>query len=160
MSSPHGCATLRPSLHSTPMFSHVFVGVSDFPRALAFYRPLMACLGQAERFCDETRPWAGWQSTPGARPLFVIAGPHDGRPPTPGNGTMVAFLATDRETVRRAFELTARHGGTPEGEPGLRPHYHANYYGMYVRDPDGNKLCVVCHDQDESAAAVTFPDVP
>ena len=36
-------------------------------------------------------------------------------------------------------------GATDEGAPGLRPHYHADYYGAYLRDPDGNKLCCVCH---------------
>jgi len=36
-------------------------------------------------------------------------------------------------------------GGRDEGGPGLRPHYHADYYGAYLRDPDGNKLCRVCH---------------
>jgi hypothetical protein len=33
-----------------------------------------------------------------------------------------------------------------DGAPGLRPEHHAHYYGAYLRDPDGNKLCVVCHD--------------
>lgn len=47
------------------MYSHVFVGVSDFDRALAFYQPLMAVLGIAQRFADRSRPWAGWQSSPG-----------------------------------------------------------------------------------------------
>lgn len=42
------------------MFSHAFVGISDFDRALAFYNPLMAALGIAPRFCERDRPWAGW----------------------------------------------------------------------------------------------------
>lgn len=46
------------------MISHVFVGVSDFDRALAFYIPLMALLGNTPRFCDRSRPWTGWQSVP------------------------------------------------------------------------------------------------
>ena len=54
------------------MFSHIFVGVSDFDRALAFYTPLMAVLKIAPRFCERSRPWAGWQSSPGPRPLFLI----------------------------------------------------------------------------------------
>ena len=36
-------------------------------------------------------------------------------------------------------------GGTDEGAPGSRPHYHKHYYGAYVRDPDGNKLQACCH---------------
>lgn len=131
------------------MFSHLFVGVTDFDRALAFYEPLMAALGIAPRFCDRERPWAGWQSTPGPRPLFVIARPFDGGPAAPGNGQMVAFLAEDRETVRRAHEAALANGGTSEGEPGLRPQYHADYYGAYFRDPDGNKLCVACHEPEQ-----------
>jgi lactoylglutathione lyase len=105
------------------MFSHVFIGVADFERALAFYTPLMVALGLEARFCDRSRPWAGWQVPGQARPLFLIGAPYDGRPHAAGNGQMTALLA-----------------------PGLRPDYHAHYYGAYVRDPDGNKLCVVCHD--------------
>lgn len=127
------------------MFSHVYIGVSDFQRALAFYRPLLAALGIRERFCDPARPWAGWESTPGPRPLFLIGAPYDGQPHAPGNGQMTAFLAPDRAAVDAAYALALAHGGSSEGEPGLRPHYHAHYYGAYVRDPDGNKLCVVCH---------------
>ena len=41
--------------------------------------------------------------------------------------------------------LALAHGGTCDGPPGLRPEYHAHYYGAYFRDPDGNKLCVACH---------------
>ena len=46
------------------MFSHVFVGVTDFERALTFYTPLMEALGIQPRFCERERPWAGWQSAP------------------------------------------------------------------------------------------------
>jgi hypothetical protein len=44
------------------LFSHLFIGVSDFSRALAFYRALMPVLGVQERFCEPERPWAGWRS--------------------------------------------------------------------------------------------------
>lgn len=127
------------------MFSHVFMGISDFERALSFYSPLMACLGVEPRFCERDRPWAGWQSHPGPRPLFVIARPHDGQAPSPGNGQMVAFLAQSRSQVNQAYAVALSHGGTSEGAPGLRPEYHEHYYGAYFRDPDGNKLCVACH---------------
>lgn len=127
------------------MFSHVFVGTNDFERALAFYRPLMDALGIRARFCDAARPWAGWQSSPDPRPLFLIGRPYDGKPHAPGNGQMVAFVAPTRDAVDRAHALALALGGRDEGAPGLRPEYHAHYYGAYVRDPDGNKLCVVCH---------------
>jgi len=127
------------------MFSHVFVGVGDFDRALAFYTALMGALGVPLRFVDRTRPWAGWQSVPGPRPLFLIGRPFDGRAPSAGNGQMAAFLADTREGVDQAHAVALAHGGSDEGAPGLRPEYHPHYYGAYFRDPDGNKLCVVCH---------------
>jgi catechol 2,3-dioxygenase-like lactoylglutathione lyase family enzyme len=127
------------------VFSHIFVGVSDFERALAFYDPLLSELGIKARFCERGRPWAGWQSEPGPRPLFLIGRPFDQQPHACGNGQMVAFLADSRATVDRAFAVALSHGGTSEGAPGPRPEYHEHYYGAYFRDPDGNKLCVACH---------------
>ena len=127
------------------MFSHIFVGVNDFERALAFYNPLMAALGIEARFCEASRPWAGWQSQPGPRPLFLIGRPYDQQPHQCGNGQMVAFLAQSRAAVDRAYAVALANGGTSEGAPGLRPEYHEHYYGAYFRDPDGNKLCVACH---------------
>lgn len=129
----------------SPVFSHIFVGVSDFDRALKFYTPLMETLGNKLRFCDRERPWAGWQSHPEPRPLFLIGRPYDGQSHVPGNGQMTAFLAADRSTVDKAFATALTLGGTSEGEPGLGLEYHEHYYGAYFRDPDGNKLCVVCH---------------
>jgi lactoylglutathione lyase len=58
---------------------------------------------------------------------------------------MVAFAAPDRATVERVYRLALDHGGASEGAPGLRPEYHAHYYAACFRDPEGNKLCVVCH---------------
>lgn len=127
------------------MLSHVFLGIRDFERALAFYRPLLAVLGARERFCDPTRPWAGWESAPGPRPLLVIGAPFEGVHEA-GNGQMVALQATRRLLVDEAHAVALVHGGRCEGPPGLRPQYHAHYYGAYFRDPDGNKLCVACHE--------------
>ena len=62
-----------------------------------------------------------------------------------GNGVTVAFEAPDRASVDRFHAAGLAQGGTDEGAPGLRPHYHPDYYGAYLRDPDGNKLCCVCH---------------
>ena len=76
---------------------------------------------------------------------IFIGATFDGKPATCGNGTHVAFLAKDRATVDAFYTAALAQGGSDEGPPGLRAHYHPNYYGAYVRDPDGNKLQAVCH---------------
>jgi catechol 2,3-dioxygenase-like lactoylglutathione lyase family enzyme len=127
------------------MFSHVTLGTADLPRALAFYAPVLALLGLEQRFVDLSVPWAGWQSPGAARPLFLITAPADGAAASVGNGVMVALSAPSHAAVDAAHALALSLGGADEGAPGLRPQYHAAYYGAYVRDPDGNKLCFVCH---------------
>jgi catechol 2,3-dioxygenase-like lactoylglutathione lyase family enzyme len=133
------------------MLSHVFVGVNDFERAFGFYTALMGELRLKLRFRDDAKPWAGWQSPDAPRPLFVVGAPFDGHAATIGNGQMVALLAADRATVDRAHAAALANGGTCDGPPGPRPHYHPDYYGAYFRDPDGNKLCVCCHTSPDTS---------
>ena len=130
------------------MFSHINIGINDFDQASRFYAGLMEMLGHKPRFADAQKGWAGWQPAEGGRPLFLIALPFDGKPASPGNGQMVAFLAASRKIVDLAHAYAIAQGGADEGAPGLRPHYHPNYYGAYFRDPEGNKLCVVCHEAE------------
>lgn len=131
------------------MFSHIFIGITDFDRGFTFYSALMNCLGIENRFSDRSRPWAGWHSAGEARPFLIIGKPYDEKPHDAGNGQMVALLASNRAIVDSAFQTALANGGTSEGAPGLRPEYHANYYSAYFRDPDGNKLCVACHNSAE-----------
>jgi catechol 2,3-dioxygenase-like lactoylglutathione lyase family enzyme len=127
------------------VFSHVTLGCCDFEAALAFWRPVMERLGARLRFVERDRPWAGWQPEAGGRPLFIITAPQDGAPARPGNGTMVAFETADRATVDAVHALALSLGGRCEGPPGLRPAYHADYYGAYFRDLSGNKVALACH---------------
>lgn len=127
------------------MFSHATLGVNGFEGAMAFYAPLMAALGLELKFRDDDVPWAGWKAPGADRPLFIVMAPVDGARAGPGNGQMLAFLAPDRATVTRAHALALSLGGSDAGAPGLRPHYHDSYFGAYFRDPEGNRLCVVCH---------------
>lgn len=131
------------------MFSHIFIGTNDFDQSLAFYTALMEALGIKARFCEPAKPWAGWQSEPDPRPLFLIGRPYDGKAHEPGNGQMVAFLAQSRALVDKAYAVAIERGARSEGAPGLRPEYHPNYYGAYFRDPAGNKLCVACHRPEQ-----------
>ncbi|WP_238486081.1 hypothetical protein [Rahnella perminowiae] len=57
-----------------------------------------------------------------------------------------ALLATSRQAVDRIYAYAIAHGATDEGVPGLRPHYHADYYAAYFRNADGNKLCIYSHE--------------
>lgn len=130
------------------MLSHVFVGITDFERAFGFYAALMDSLNLKLKFRDVEAGWAGWMTSGQPRPLFVIGRPYDGNPASAGNGQMLALLAPDRASVKHAHATALAHGGLCEGPPGLRPQYHAHYYGAYFRDPDGNKLCVCCHEPE------------
>jgi catechol 2,3-dioxygenase-like lactoylglutathione lyase family enzyme len=115
---------------------------------MRFYSALMQALGLQLKFCDESKPWAGWMMPGQARPLFLVGAPYDGEAASVGNGQMIALLAPSRAAVDAAYAAALEHGGRCEGAPGLRPHYHADYYGAYFRDPDGNKLCVCCHNHE------------
>ncbi len=123
------------------MYSHTTVGTNDPERAQKFYDAVLATLGHECFFCESG--YAGYGQPRGDQ--FWVMPPFDKAEARPGNGVHIAFLARDRAQVDMFHAEALAHGGTDEGAPGLRPHYHANYYGAYVRDPDGNKLQAVCH---------------
>jgi len=127
------------------MISHVHVGVDDFARAFAFYSAVLPELGLELKFEEPENGWAGWMTPGVARPLFLVGRPFNREPASPGNGQMIALMAPDRAAVDRCHAVALAHGGSSEGAPGLRPHYHANYYGAFVLDPDGHNIEAVCH---------------
>ena len=127
------------------MYSHVTLATKDAVRAVAFYDRVLAPLGLQRQEFDLEKGYAGWAAAPETTPQFWVLRPLNGRPATVGNGVTIAFEAPDRPTVDAVYAVALAAGGTDEGGPGLRPHYHADYYGAYMRDPDGNKLCCVCH---------------
>ncbi len=105
----------------------------------------MSELGWTLKFRDDDRPWAVWAQPDGGRPFFILVTPYNDSFATAGNGSMLAFLVLDRPAVERAHALAVGCGGTDAGAPGFRPNYHANFYGGYVCDLDGNKLCFCTH---------------
>jgi len=131
------------------MLSHITLGTNDLERARRFYEPVMATLGIDQPFKLPATLVFG--ELAGLK-LFIVS-PFDGGEAKPGNGTHAAFLAPDRAAVDAFHAAALANGGTDEGAPSLRPHYHPNYYGAYVRDPDGNKLQAVCHRRSNDAMA-------
>lgn len=123
------------------MYSHTTLGTNDWKRAKPFWEAVSTVLELPELFIHDGGVAYG---TLTGEKLFI--GPtFDGQPATFGNGTHIAFLAKNRALVDAFHAAALANGGTDEGAPGLRPHYHPNYYGAYIRDPDGNKLQAVCH---------------
>lgn len=125
------------------MFSHVTIGSADPNTAARFYDEVLGTLGIETLFNIDGV--VAYGDMAGAK-TFVVK-PFDGGAPAPGNGGHVAYLAKTRDEVDAFYAAALRLGGSDEGPPGLRPHYHENYYGAYVRDPEGNKLQAVCHSK-------------
>jgi len=122
------------------VFSHVNVGANDLARAARFYDAFFAPLGIARAF--ESAQVIGWARA-GEAGNFYVGTPFDRQRATAGNGWMCAFRAPSRDAVTQAYEAALANGGTGEGAPGPRPQYAPDYFGAYVRDPEGNKLHVV-----------------
>jgi catechol 2,3-dioxygenase-like lactoylglutathione lyase family enzyme len=125
------------------MIDHIGLRVSDVARATAFYLKALAPLGYGivmQVSAEETggHPAVGFGA--GQKPSFWIG---QGEPLS---GPMhVAFTAPSRAAVDAFYRAAIAAGAKDNGAPGLRPHYHANYYGAFVFDPDGNNAEAVCH---------------
>ncbi len=124
------------------MLDHIGFPVSDFVRSKAFYASALAPLGyrvvkEMNLSEDGADGYAGFGAE---RPQFWIG---TGKPL---QGKLhVAFAAKTREEVRAFYEAALQAGGIDNGAPGLRPHYHENYYGAFVLDPDGHNVEAVTH---------------
>jgi catechol 2,3-dioxygenase-like lactoylglutathione lyase family enzyme len=134
------------------MFSHVTIGTDNMNRAMRFYDAVLGTVGFTRHRTAKIAIGYAPRDFVGVNAPFWVVRPYDKAPAAPGNGPMVAFEAATRAAVDSFHAAALAAGGSDEGPPGLRAHYHPNYYGAYVRDPDGNKLCAVCHEPVESAS--------
>ena len=126
------------------MIDHVGFAVSDYEHAKAFYAKALAPLGYVlimEVGAQQNTsgyPAAGFGI--GGKPDFWIGG--EGKLEKPLH---VAIVAKDRTSVDAFYQAALAAGFTDNGAPGLRPHYHPNYYAAFAFDFDGHNIEAVCH---------------
>ena len=124
---------------------YIMIGTNDLARARAFYDAVFMQIGGeldveypgftfCYRFRNGTRAW--------------VAGPTNKETAAPGNGNMPGFRCASEDEVNAAHAATLANGGISEGDPGPRPMYGPDFYGAYVRDPDGNKMSFICTRAD------------
>lgn len=123
------------------MFDHVKLGVSDYPASRSFFLEALAPLGVA--VVSEGPPTYGIElSTDGKASLCMF---QTGEKPA---HLHLAFTAGSRQQVEAFHRAALAAGGEDNGAPGLRPHYHANYYAAFVIGPDGHNIEAVCHQPE------------
>jgi catechol 2,3-dioxygenase-like lactoylglutathione lyase family enzyme len=124
------------------MLDHVGFPVSDYKRSKAFYEKALAPLGYVlimeVQQTENDMPAAGFGAN--GKPDFWIGGEGGLNKPI-----HIAIAAKDRATVDAFYRAAIAAGGKDNGAPGLRPHYHPNYYGAFVLDPDDHNIEAVCH---------------
>jgi catechol 2,3-dioxygenase-like lactoylglutathione lyase family enzyme len=133
------------------MIDHLGLPVSDLARATEFYRTALEPLGYGV-VMQVSAAETGHGGAVGFGAPGKAADFQSGKPSfwigegerLPGH-IHVAFVAPSRAAVDAFYRAALAAGGKDNGPPGLRPHYHANYYGAFVLDLDGNNIEAVCH---------------
>jgi catechol 2,3-dioxygenase-like lactoylglutathione lyase family enzyme len=121
------------------MFSHVMIGTNDLEKAKVFYDALLGTLDVAPARVDGHRIF--YRTKAG---VFSVSKPIDGKPATPANGGTIGFAAASPEQADAWHAAGIALGATPcEDPPGVRGGNGVKLYMAYLRDPDGNKICVM-----------------
>jgi catechol 2,3-dioxygenase-like lactoylglutathione lyase family enzyme len=124
------------------MFDHVKFGVSDFAASKAFFVKALEPIRVA--VVAEGPPTYGVElCQPGSTVSLILH--QTGEKPA---HLHLAFAAENRRQVDAFHRAALEAGGKDNGAPGLRPHYHANYYAAFVIGPDGHNIEVVCHEPE------------
>ena len=121
------------------MFDHVKFGVSDFAASKAFFLAALEPLGL--EVVSEGAPSYGVELSPAGGRVSLCLYQTEQKPAP----LHLAFAAESRRQVEAFHRAALRAGGQDNGAPGLRPHYHANYYAAFVIGPDGHNVELVCH---------------
>ena len=129
--------------HGARMIDHTGVIVSNFALSKKFYRLALQPIGY-HLVADIPASVTGHTDVAGfgenGKPDFWISAGQPNRP-----AIHVAFRVDSREKVDSFYSEAIAAGATCNGKPGLRSHYHPNYYGAFVLDPDGHNIEAVCH---------------
>jgi catechol 2,3-dioxygenase-like lactoylglutathione lyase family enzyme len=125
------------------MIDHTGVSVTDFAKSRAFYLRALAPLGYQiiMELPQNLAPEGAMGIGVPPKPDFWVAGGTPQLPPL-----HIAFRAGNRGEVDAFYQAAMAAGGRDNGPPGIRAHYHPNYSGAFVLDPDGNNIEAVCHD--------------
>lgn len=128
------------------MIDHLGIAVADHAKTRGFYLSILAPLNisivmevSAEQTGDQAHTGFGNEG----KPFFWITGRPENTPSGPG--VHIAFTAQSRPAVEAFYHAAIDAGAKDNGAPGLRPHYHENYYGAFIIDADGNNIEAVCH---------------
>jgi len=128
-------------LHRGRLIDHVHLIARDLAASRRFYDAALGALGRKVEGEGEGYFWSD--------ELFVSSDAMQTSGPT---HVHLAFQAADRAGVERFHAAALAAGGRDHGKPGLRPEYHAGYYGAFVLDPDGNNIEAVFHGEAERSA--------
>ena len=123
------------------MIDHMGITVSDYAKSKAFYDAVFAALG-GSLLKEVPLEYTGGKHVSGYGRDHAVFWLHEGKSE---KGSHYAFAAENRAQVRAFYDAALKSGGTDNGAPGPRPHYHEHYYGAFVIDPDGNNVEAVCH---------------
>ena len=120
------------------MIGFVTIGTNDLNRAVKFYDELLGLINIKEVDKSERMKMYGVAKDQGT---LVVLIPQNKKEQQPGNGNMFAIKAESKENIEKLYAMALELGGMDEGGPGERA---PTFYGAYVRDLDGNKICFYC----------------
>jgi catechol 2,3-dioxygenase-like lactoylglutathione lyase family enzyme len=124
------------------MLDHISLGVTDLERGRRFYDAVLRPLGIV-RIVDFQQRGSDYGAMAGSLGVeFTITAETERMP---SRGMHLCFRAPDRAAVLAFHAAAIASGGRSDGEPGLRPQYHPDYFAAFVLDPDGHRIEAVCH---------------
>jgi catechol 2,3-dioxygenase-like lactoylglutathione lyase family enzyme len=120
--------------------NYLMIGSNDLARSRIFYDAVMSHLGGV---LEHDYPGMAFGYTLASGQAVWVALPYNKEPAVAANGTMPGFGCASKDIVNAVHAAALANGGSNEGDPGPRPLYGPDFYGAYVRDPDGNKMSFI-----------------